>query len=251
MDELTVLFLNNGIRKYADQMAPFYCYVVPREAISIASNEIKNQLCLYFLVDSNEGLYDTRKIYIGETTNFTNRMNDHRQKKKWWNEVIVFCAPKPKFTSDTILGLEKIMIDKYRSRLDLYDIDNSKASATIIDSACYKFDRMIQEFLDYLRYGINIESKVEEKKSTTELKTKREPFKFSMCGIKAGDRIQLIKKPDLTITVKDEKHVLYENQVYSLSTLAQKLLELNHPVQGPICFSYNGVDLDSLRKKRS
>ena len=100
-------------------------------------------MCLYFLVDSEESLKAQRKIYIGETANCTNSLNDHKCKKSWWDKALVFCASKPAFTSNTVLGLEKIMIDKYKQRNDLYNLDNSKSSATAIDDACYKFEIMI------------------------------------------------------------------------------------------------------------
>ena len=82
-----------------------------------------------------------------------------------------------------------------------------------------------------------------------EINSKRPPFKFSMCGIHPGEKIQFLKDPELEIIVKDDKHVLFDGVEYTLSPLAKKLLGLTHNPQGPICFSYKGIVLDDLRKR--
>lgn len=76
-------------------------------------------MCVYFLINSKEGLYSKRMLYIGQTSNFENRMNDHIAKKDWWDCVIVFCANKPIFNSDIIFGLERLFIRDY-SQSNLY-----------------------------------------------------------------------------------------------------------------------------------
>lgn len=255
MDDLTVSFLKNGIQKLSEQFTPFTCYIIPRNSVSSSFTEIDKKMCLYFLIDSEEGLKEQRKLYIGETSNCINRLNDHKGKKSWWDKAIVFCASKPTFTSDTVLGLEKIMIEKYKVRNDLYDLDNSKSSNTPIDAACYKFELMVQEFLDYLRYGLNhgpVSVKIMNTSFVTPViknNTKRAAFKFSMCGLKTGDVIYLEKNNSVTCTIKDDNTVIYNGQEYSLSSLAKILLGYKHMPQGPACWCYNGETLDEIRKK--
>lgn len=154
MDSLEVRFLNNGIEEFIKKTFSFRCFVVPKESIKYCNQEIKNKMCVYFLINSKEGLYSKRMLYIGQTSNFENRMNDHIAKKDWWDCVIVFCANKPTFNSDIIFGLERLFIREY-SQSNLYILKNSKGSDYDVDSDCYYFKKNIEEFLSFFRYGLD------------------------------------------------------------------------------------------------
>lgn len=163
MDSLEVRFLNNGIQEFIKKTFSFRCFVVPKESIKYCNQEIKNKMCVYFLINSKEGLYSKRMLYIGQTSNFENRMNDHIAKKDWWDCVIVFCANKPIFNSDIIFGLERLFIRDY-SQSNLYILKNSKGSDYDVDSDCYSFKKNIEEFLSFFRYGLDeIKMKYETK----------------------------------------------------------------------------------------
>lgn len=77
--------------------------------------------------------------------------------------------------------------------------------------------------------------------------SRRQPFKFSLCGIKAGEKIVYVRDENITATVEDDSHVKYNDKIYSLSNLAQELLGTKYPAQGPIYFKYNEKVLDTLR----
>ena len=78
---------------------------------------------------------------------------------------------------------------------------------------------------------------------------KRPPFKFSMCGIQAGESVAFVRDENLAAVVVDDNHVEFSGEKYSLSALAQKFSGSKYPVQGPIYFTYKGQVLDSLRNK--
>ena len=88
MDSLEVRFLNNGIKEFIKKTFSFRCFAVPKESIKYCNQEIKNKMCVYFLINSKEGLYSKRMLYIGQTSNFENRMNDHIAKPIDMNIVI-------------------------------------------------------------------------------------------------------------------------------------------------------------------
>lgn len=78
-----------------------------------------------------------------------------------------------------------------------------------------------------------------------------EAFKFSMCGLKEGDEIEFINDSNKKCYVVSEKKVKYEEEEYSLSALAQKLLDKTYQVAGPHYFKYNGEILSDLRERLS
>lgn len=71
-------------------------------------------------------------------------------------------------------------------------------------------------------------------------KTRREPFRFSMVGLKPGDKVCFTEDPSITATVVDDRHISYNGQVTSLSRLAKDLNGFDYPVQGTLWFSAQG-----------
>ncbi len=79
---------------------------------------------------------------------------------------------------------------------------------------------------------------------------RRSPFSFEKCGIPVGSEIALEGRPGCTATVKDDRHVLYNGITYSTSKLAMELLGIDHPIQGPLYWVYNGKTLQEIRLER-
>ena len=78
---------------------------------------------------------------------------------------------------------------------------------------------------------------------------RRPPFTFSMCGIGIGEKIVSLERPDVVCTVKDDRHILWQGEVYSMSALAQRVLGTDMAIQGTKHFTYHGVILDDLRRR--
>ena len=74
-----------------------------------------------------------------------------------------------------------------------------------------------------------------------------EAFKFSMCNLKKGDELEYIKDKNIKCYVKNDKKVVYENEEYSLSALAQLLLGTSYSVAGTHYFKFKGEKLCDLR----
>ena len=67
--------------------------------------------------------------------------------------------------------------------------------------------------------------------------------------IKTGEKIVYKNDPSLACTVAGDRTINYNGEITSVSALAQRLLSLNHPVQGTLHFTYNGELLCDLRER--
>ena len=81
------------------------------------------------------------------------------------------------------------------------------------------------------------------------------PFAFSMCNIAVGEEIEFwpntAKASGIICTVADDKHVKYEDKIWSLTALAQNLLGRNVGIAGARYFKYKGEWLNDLRNNTS
>lgn len=83
-----------------------------------------------------------------------------------------------------------------------------------------------------------------------EAKERKAPFSFCKCDIPSGAEIVLVGRPDVIATVKDDRQIEYQGEVYSLSALAQKILQTSYPLQGPVHWTYQGKRLRDIRLER-
>ena len=98
--------------------------------------------------------------------------------------------------------------------------------------------------------GHEIEDQKLAEEIENEAKERKSPFSFLSCGIPIGSEITLTDHPDITATVHDDRKIAYQGTIYSLSTLAQKLLKTPYPLQGPLYWTYQGKTLCDIRKDR-
>ena len=78
---------------------------------------------------------------------------------------------------------------------------------------------------------------------------RRGPFRFSTCNIPFGSELLFVGDPNIKVTVVDDRHIEYNGETTSLSALARKLKQFDHPVQGTLWFSYKGETLVDLRER--
>jgi hypothetical protein len=64
---------------------------------------------IYYLIPV-DGL-DVRRLYVGQTTQGVNRLNNYNQKNPWWDRAILFLSDDfSNFTLDTVSGLESAQL---------------------------------------------------------------------------------------------------------------------------------------------
>lgn len=83
----------------------------------------------------------------------------------------------------------------------------------------------------------------------TERKERRSPFSFEKCHLSPGTEIYYLTKPEIKATVHDDRTILFNGTVTSLSASAQMLENVDHPVQGTIFWGYDGKPLSQIRKE--
>lgn len=90
------------------------------------------------------------------------------------------------------------------------------------------------------------EDRLENRKSRSGTK---ERLKFNMLGIPVGSVLVFSKDERITCTTKDDiNKVEYNGEIYPISRLAAKLLNIS-AAQGGMYFKYNGETLTDIRKR--
>jgi len=156
-----------------------HLYVVPREEISLANSlsDICGQPAFYILLGKPSG--SKPRAYIGQTTDFSNRKNDHLQKKDWWEFALVFISDNHKIYGDDVKYLEYLGITK-ALEIDAYHLDND-ANPKKPNIAPYRINDMDVFFRDVELltrfYGCDIFSN-----------TSKSSTKESLFFVRASDR---------------------------------------------------------------
>ena len=122
----------DGIRSIRRNLSTMTTYVIPRPLLSEAKNISGiTRPGIYYLINESD---DNRiaQIYIGQTRNGINRLDDHNRSKDFWNKAIMFLAESKTFTLDMISGLEKFAIMKAQES-KRYKVENSVVPKYEID----------------------------------------------------------------------------------------------------------------------
>lgn len=92
---------------------------------------------------------------------------------------------------------------------------------------------------------------IEEEREAEETReaSRKPPFRFSMVGLKPGDRVAFTGDPEKIATVVDDRRVEYEGVTTSLSALAERLTGSGHAMQGPLYFTYESETLADRRRR--
>lgn len=72
----------------------------------------------------------------------------------------------------------------------------------------------------------------EDKSASAKINSsRRPPLNYFEMGMKKGDVLVFTKNPNITIEIIDEKKVLYQEEIYSLTGITKKLLDITHAIQ--------------------
>lgn len=101
------------------------CFVLPREKVAEIGKKQPHlqRYGFYILLGRNK---DMRPMaYVGQTNDFTNRVNDHKQKKDFWDTALVFVSKSDEIYPSEALYLEYLGW-KAATEADNFIIDNTK-----------------------------------------------------------------------------------------------------------------------------
>lgn len=101
------------------------CFVLPRDKVAEVAKKQPHlqQYGFYILLGRDKNMKPM--AYVGQTNDFTNRVNDHKQKKDFWDTALVFISK-----SDEIFPSEALYLEylgwKAAKEANNYIIENSK-----------------------------------------------------------------------------------------------------------------------------
>ena len=101
------------------------CYVLPRDKTTdiCKKNSRLQQYGYYMLLGHDNNMKPV--VYVGQTNDFTNRVNDHKQKKDWWNTALVFVSKLSGIYASEALYLEYLGWKAVKEAGN-YIVDNTK-----------------------------------------------------------------------------------------------------------------------------
>lgn len=373
-----------GVRLIWEKPKLLECYVIRRDVLTkqlierlfLDKEKTKEQKenvwiyrnFVYCLFNDDEGRKDCngnpikRKFYVGKTTDLSKRQDDHKDKKDWWNHIILFTEKDYSFEESDIGAIERILYERF-VHSKMYELTNAqhphspvkdyhggfvdyilsmlehvgyeldeveetsnteeyapesdesllnkvksaiaginktivaepksvyiaysmmqgqskKMLCTVapkmkgtycriefystIDNVSVKHDFLKKEqYLHNRGCSMNVYNEKDIKNMLSILRDiigykpsigaskqgKRGNFKFSMIGIKPGEKLVFKRDESIVCIVKNDTQVVYNGENYSLSALAGKLRNLKNNPQGPNEFKYKGKILEDLRKE--
>ncbi len=100
-------------------------FVIPRAELKKAKQleELEASPCLYILIEESEEI--NPKAYIGQTEDFLSRVNDHTQKKDFWDKAIIFISQANTLNKGYTSYLEYLGINLAK-KINSYDIGENK-----------------------------------------------------------------------------------------------------------------------------
>lgn len=114
----------DGIRCIKRHFSPLTTYVIPRMLRKDAKQlEGTTRRGIYFLINDNDDNKITQ-IYVGQTTDGINRLDDHERHKIFWNKAIMFLADNDTFTLNILSGVEAHAIRQARESKN-YSVENT------------------------------------------------------------------------------------------------------------------------------
>ena len=88
---------------------------------------------------------------------------------------------------------------------------------------------------------------IEDKSATEKINSsRRPPLNYLEMGMKKGDILVFVKDPSVEVSVVDEKKVMYQGEVYSLTGITKKLLNITHAIQPTGYWMFEGKSLRDI-----
>jgi hypothetical protein len=89
----------------------------------------------------------------------------------------------------------------------------------------------------------------EDQKALNEARTRRAVFNFAMVDIPIGTELAFSRDENIKTRVVDNRSVIFDGEITSLSTSAQKILGADYGVAGTDYWTYEGETLDERRRR--
>lgn len=119
-----------------------HCMAIPRPHLQSAKT--RKELAtpsLYLLFG------DDNTVYVGETENFLERIEDHHRKKDFWNEAVVFFVKEGSLTKADVQLLEHLSLSRI-NEANLYTLEENRQKANAPQLPEHQRDTVLDFFDD-------------------------------------------------------------------------------------------------------
>lgn len=149
--KLEIIYYNgepDGIRSIRRQLSTMTAYIIPRHLLPEAKKLAGlNRHGIYYLISEGSD-NKIKQIYVGQTRNGVNRLDNHNRSKDFWSKAIMFLADSKTFSLDMISGLEAYAIQK-ATESNMYKVENAVNPKYEID----EYDLpLIEEVYDEIQF---------------------------------------------------------------------------------------------------
>lgn len=76
--------------------------------------------------------------------------------------------------------------------------------------------------------------------------SRRPPLNFFDMGMKRGNILTYVKDPSVMVEIVDEKKIMYQGEIYSLTGVTKKLLNITHAIQPTGYWIFEGKNLRDI-----
>lgn len=134
---------------------------------------------------------------------------------------------------------------RHAKNKEFYEMTPEKAYAILSAIAEINGDEDLLVFNPYQDDFINKISPKKNEKDTPQ--SRKPPVNFAKCSIPVGAELVYIEDPSVVCTVADDRKVLYNGQITSLSAISNGIK--GHHTQGSFYFTYNGKRVSDIAKE--
>lgn len=190
----------NGIRVSHRILSTMQSVFIPRPLLARAK-KLPNlpSRGIYYLISDEDG--SISQLYVGQTTQGINRLDDHNVKKDFWNKAILFLSDdNQSFSLDNISALEKYAIGKAASS-KRYDVDNKIDPRYEIDEYQKPVIEQIYDEIAFsmATFGYQLEDQSEALKDMKIFHTTRRGVKTK--GVYRGETFDLLEGSEVDLSV--------------------------------------------------
>lgn len=188
----------DGIRSVRRYLSTITTYIIPRPLLNEAKKITGiNNPGIYYLISENDD-NKLAKIYVGQTRNGIERIDDHNRSKDFWNKAIMFLADTKTFSLDMISALELYAISKARES-KRYDVENIVVPKYKIDEYDLPYIEEIYEEIKFMMatQGYSLENADETISNSNILHTSRNGIKA--IGVYDGEKFEILSGSEINM----------------------------------------------------
>lgn len=130
--------------------------------------------------------------------------------------------------------------DRINANREFFKIKPEQAMAIM---ELFNREDVTQEITDEIDNDLTTEDKSASEKINS---SRRPPLNYFEMGMKRDDLLVFIKDNNIIASIADEKKVMYEGEIYSLTALTKKILNIEHAIQPTGYWMFNGKNLRDI-----